>query len=149
MLVIFRYRKVNYFIATLDSLSKLLRAHPEYLIIYETFTCKAGLGVPLNISWSTEFSGQCCCCEIIEEMIFPMLYISCPWLLYFVTGCLYLLLSLTYLTPLSPLPSGNHLFVLCIWVCFCFIILIFFGGGNSTYKWNDTVFVFLCLTYFT
>ena len=47
--------------------------------------------------------------------IFPTLYISYLWLIYFVIESLYLLISLTYLSSLSlPLPSGNHLFVLCI-----------------------------------
>ena len=60
-----------------------------------------------------------------------------------------------------PLPSfllcfGNHKFVFCIcesvslWVFFCiactFISIILL---DSTYKWYYTVFVFLCLIYFT
>ena len=48
--------------------------------------------------------------------VFPMLYISFPWLIYFVRGSFYPLISLTYFThPLIPQPSSNHLFVLCIY----------------------------------
>ena len=56
--------------------------------------------------------------------IFPILSISFPWFIYFVTGNLYLLISLTYFTHPPPLlPSGNHLFVLCIYdsVLFCYV----------------------------
>ena len=78
--------------------------------------------------------------------IFPTLYISHPWLIYFATVSLYLLISLTYFFPaLTPLPSGNHLFVLgiytsvsvllCLFICFVFL--------ESTYKWNHTVYVWL------
>ena len=74
--------------------------------------------------------------------IFPMLYISSPWLIYFVTGNLYLLISLTDFThpphtppslwqpPIFPLSISLFLFV----HLFCFL--------DSTYKWIKTVFVF-------
>ena len=78
------------------------------------------------------------------------LYISFLWLIYFVTGSLYLLVSLTYFTHLpTPLPTGNHLFVLCIYDFVSVLLCLFFCFLDSTYKWNHVVFVFLCLTYFT
>ena len=46
----------------------------------------------------------------------------------------------------TPLPSGSRLFVLCIYNFFLFCLFCFL---DSTYKWNHTVFVFLCMTYFT
>ena len=57
-------------------------------------------------------------CKVITVLlpVFPMLYISFPWLIYFVRGSFYPLISLTYFThPLTPQPSSNHLFVLCIY----------------------------------
>ena len=81
--------------------------------------------------------------------IFFTLYISCLWFIYFAAGNLYLLISLTYFLPPTPLPSSNHLFILgiynsvsvllCLFSCFIFL--------DSTYKWNHTKFNFLCLTY--
>ena len=66
--------------------------------------------------------------------------------IYLVAGSLYLLISLTYYSPLqNSLPSGNHLFCsLYLWLCFwcLFICLVFL---DSPYKWNHTVFVFLWL----
>ena len=47
--------------------------------------------------------------------IYPVLYITCLWLIYFITGSLNLLIPFTCFTLLPhPLPSGNHQFVLCI-----------------------------------
>ena len=43
--------------------------------------------------------------------LFPTLYISYPWFIYVVNGCFYLVMSLIYF---SHLPSGYHLFALCI-----------------------------------
>ena len=63
--------------------------------------------------------------------IFPTLNISYLWLIYFVTGSSYFLISFTYFShPPSSLPSGNHPFVLCIYdsvpglLCW-FICLVF------------------------
>ena len=57
-----------------------------------------------------------------------MLYISSLWLIYFVTGGLYLLVSLIYFThPYTSLPSGNHLFVLFIYEFVSVLLLLFFG----------------------
>ena len=75
--------------------------------------------------------------------IFSMLYISSLWLIYFVTGSLYLLIPITYFT--SPVWQP-HFCSLYLWVCFCFVLFFhLFCFLNSTYKWNQTVFVFLCL----
>ena len=57
---------------------------------------------------------------------------------------IYLFLPLPNFAPLWPLSACS----LYLWVWFvlfihCFVVLDF------TYKWNHTVFVFLCLTYFT
>ena len=51
--------------------------------------------------------------EIMQLLtIFPTLYISSLWLIYFVTGNVYLLISLTSFThPPASFPSGNHLSV--------------------------------------
>ena len=68
--------------------------------------------------------------------IFTTLYILSLRLIYFVAGIFYLLISLTYLThPPTPLPSGNHLFVLCIYDSFCFNMFVhLFCVLDSTYK---------------
>ena len=56
-----------------------------------------------------------------------MLYFSSPWLIYFITGSLYLLIPSPYFThPSSPLPFGNHQFVLYSWVCFLAYLFLFF-----------------------
>ena len=52
--------------------------------------------------------------------------------------------------PPPPPTTDSHQSAFCI----CNYELVFFlsclgGGGDSTYKWDHTVFVFLCLTYFT
>ena len=85
-----------------------------------------------------------------------MLYIRSLWLTYFITASLYLLVSHTYFihpVPYLPyLPFGNHHFVLCIYVYFCFVIFVLFFWFvflGSTYKWNHITFTFLYLTYFT
>ena len=67
--------------------------------------------------------------------------------------CKFVALNLPYLflspTTLSPLTT-SHLFVLCIYDYFAFVMLVsLFCFLESTCKWNHTVFVFKCLTYFT
>ena len=63
----------------------------------------------------------------ILSAIFPTLYISSLGLFYFITGSLSLLTSLTYFShPTTPLPSGNHLFVLCIYDSVSVLCLFFF-----------------------
>ena len=76
--------------------------------------------------------------------IFPILYISYLWLIYFVTGSLYLLISLTYFSSTPPLATislfsvyMNLSVLLHFFICFVFL--------DSTCKWNYTVFVFLWL----
>ena len=64
----------------------------------------------------------------------------CDWLIYFVTGSLYLLIFLTYFThPLTPLPSDSHLFVLCICeslsVLLCLFVLLFQIPHISEIMW--------------
>ena len=47
--------------------------------------------------------------------IFPTLYISSLWFIYFVSGSLYLLISLTYFSrPPIPILTGNYLSILYI-----------------------------------
>ena len=79
--------------------------------------------------------------------IFLTVYIFSPWLIYFLTEILYFLTSTHFRYPPGPFFSGNHLF-LCIYdsVSLLFYLLCVL---DSTYKWNHTVFVFLCLIYFT
>ena len=49
--------------------------------------------------------------------------------------------SLTYFfLSFVPLPSGNHLFVLCIYDCFCFVMFVhLFCFFDSTYKWDPHI----------
>lgn len=48
-------------------------------------------------------------------IIFTMLYITFPWLTYFITGSLYFLIPLTHFAhPPNLLSSGEHQSVLCI-----------------------------------
>ena len=79
-----------------------------------------------------------------------MLYITCPWLIYFISGGLYLLIPFTYFTPTPNLLfSGNHQFVFCflkilfiylfiyLWLCWVFVSvrglsLIAASGGHSS-----------------
>ena len=63
---------------------------------------------------------------------------------------LYLLIPYPYIAP-HPLPTSNHWFVLCTYESAPFFViftsLLYFL--YSTYKWYHTVFLFLCLIYFT
>ena len=81
-------------------------------------------------------------------IIFPMRYITSPWLIYFVTENLYLLISLQLFHWTSPpsllwqLPCCS----LCLYVCFRFVLFVkLLCFLDSTCKWNQTVFVLLCL----
>ena len=47
--------------------------------------------------------------DIIDYI--PYVYITSPWLIYFIAGTLYLLIP-SNLFCLSPTPSGNHQFIL-------------------------------------
>ena len=54
--------------------------------------------------------------------------------------------------PTPYLPALWQLLVCCLylWVCFSFVLFVhLFCFLDSTYKWNQMVFVFLCLTCFT
>ena len=58
--------------------------------------------------------------------IFLMLYIPSLRFIYFVAGSLCVLIPFTYFTPVpTPLLSGNHQFVLCVYeavsLLFCFL----------------------------
>ena len=76
-------------------------------------------------------------------IIFPVLYILSPWLIYFVIGSLYLLIFLTYFTHL-PTPASlvtTYLFSASASL-FLFCLSSFFVFLHSTYKWNHTVLLF-------
>ena len=74
--------------------------------------------------------------------IFPILYISDPWLFYFATVSLYILSSLTYL-PSTPDPLACLFSIIMFLFCYICTFVFFLG---CTYKWNHTIFVFLSLT---
>ena len=61
---------------------------------------------------------------------------------------MYLLISLTYFIPSPTLSPVITLFVLCICECVS-VLFVLFCFLDSTYMWKQTVFVFLCLTYFS
>ena len=80
---------------------------------------------------------------------------SYPWLIYFLTRSLYLLISLTCsflpsspcnLAPPTPAtPRSLHL-----WFCFCSVRFVhLLCLLESTYSWSRTDFAFLVLTHFT
>ena len=73
--------------------------------------------------------------------VFPVLYITSLWLIYFITGSLYFLIHFKYFTQPPAHPSSNHQMVLCIWVCFCLVFFVL--ALDFTYKWTH-IFVFLC-----
>ena len=60
--------------------------------------------------------------------MFPVLYITSPWLVCFITESLHFLIFFTYSTQSSaPLPSGNHQFILGIYDClFCLVLSFVF-----------------------
>ena len=80
---------------------------------------------------------------------FPVLYITSPWLVCFITGSRYFLISFTYRTQSStPLPSGNHQFVLRIYDSVSVLSAPFF----FFFRFHMQVWSYglsLCLTYFT
>ena len=79
--------------------------------------------------------------------IFPTLHILQPWFIYLVTGSL--LISLIYFPhpPNTPNPSTTCLYSVSVTLfLFCYVCFFVFFL-DSTYKWNHTVFVFLCLTF--
>ena len=84
--------------------------------------------------------------NIIDYILHAVHFIL--WLTYFVTGSLYLLISLTHFfhSPTSFL-SGNHLFVLCIYDSVSVLLCLFicFAFLDSIHKWKYMIFVFLWL----
>ena len=91
---------------------------------------------------------------IILLTIYPALYMTSLWLIYFISGNLYFSIPFTYsihpppFTPPHPTsrPQQPVVGFLYLWVYFFIFVFCFLG---STYKGKHTVFVFLCLTYFT
>ena len=75
-------------------------------------------------------------------LMFPTLCTSYPWVIYFVTESLCLLISLPYFSP-SPvsIPSGNHLFVLCIYDSVLFVFFFLIPHISEIIQ----CFIFLCL----
>ena len=64
-----------------------------------------------------------CNVNVIILTIFPMLYITYPWLtVIFITGGLYLLFPFTFFThPPTFLPSGDYQLVFCIYESVSFL----------------------------
>ena len=55
--------------------------------------------------------------------VFPMLYISLMWFIYFVIGSLYLLISFSY-SPQPPPFRQPPVCSLYLWVCFCSVTFV-------------------------
>ena len=53
-----------------------------------------------------------------------MLYITSPWLIYFITGSLYLLAAFTHFAHTPPTTSGNHQSLLCIYELLLLLLLL-------------------------
>ena len=71
-----------------------------------------------------------------------MLYISFPWLIYFVTESLYFLISFTYfflpfLTLWQP-PVQRSVY---LWLCFCFVCSLVYFFFQIPHEWNHTIFI--------
>ena len=75
-------------------------------------------------------------CNIVLLTLVTMLYITSPWLIYFITGSLYLLTPFTHFIhhPCPP-TSGNHESVLCIYEPDVLLLFLDF-----MYKWDHMVF---------
>ena len=73
-------------------------------------------------------------------------YIISLWVIYFVPRCC----TFWPDSPISSIPYAYFwqppLFSLCLWACFFFLVVVV---CCCSHKWDQTVFVFLCLTYFT
>ena len=61
------------------------------------------------------------------------------WFIYLITRSVYLFTPSPICQAPTPALPATNLNVLFLWVLFCFL--------DSTYKWDHTVFVFLCLIY--
>ena len=81
--------------------------------------------------------------------VFPVLYFSSLWVICFITGSLYPLISFT-ISHVFLLLMPLHLLLWQAPVCFLYLSLFLFTCLlDSTCKWNHMLFLFLCLTYFT
>ena len=69
--------------------------------------------------------------------IFFIMYITSSWVIYFINGGLCILISFTYFV--SHLLATASLF----WVCFYFVLFVFFWVLASTFKSSHPVSVFL------
>ena len=72
-----------------------------------------------------------------KEQYYWLRYLCCTLYLhdiYFITGSLYVLTSLTSITHF---PSGNHQTVLCIYVLSCYVYL--FCALDSIYKYVSDI----------
>ena len=65
-------------------------------------------------------------CNTVLLTTVNMLYITSPWLLYFITRNLYLLTPSTHFTHPPPSASGNHRSAFCIYETGIFYISIYF-----------------------
>lgn len=69
----------------------------------------------------------CHCAKIwLNYWLYSHIVISYPWLIYFATGSLYLLISLNLFSHLPPLSSGSHMSVLSVsmsLLLFCYICI--------------------------
>ena len=60
--------------------------------------------------------------------------------------CIFHVCDSYFSLPLNPLYSGNHLFVLSIYDCFCLITFVhMFCFSDFMCKWNHRVFIFTWL----
>ena len=76
-------------------------------------------------------------CKILS--IIPVLYRRSLSFIYFIYNSVYQVIRNSYLSfPPHPFPFGNHKFVFCLWVCFCFVnklSLYLWGLLGPTCKW--------------
>ena len=71
--------------------------------------------------------------------IFPILYISYPWLISFATGSLYLLISLTYFLPiLWQTPDCSLYLELCFCVLHLFVLFFRFKACSICLSLSDS-----------
>ena len=81
--------------------------------------------------------------------IVTMLYIASPWLNYFITESLYLLTVFTHFAQSPhPGPLPTLLWQLFSIICSLLFMSLVFVFLDFIYKWDHTVLVVLCLTYF-
>ena len=74
--------------------------------------------------------------------IVAMLYITPLWLTYFITGSLYHVSPFIYFTY-SPPPTSGTIILVSVYLSLAFC-LVWFCFLDSIYKWDYTVFVFIC-----